>query len=83
MREVFENLGILERVCDNDGKLRRHFNVHVNEEEDVRLLQGLDTIVKEGDVVTILSAIAGGDDIKTETESPWSLASLTSWSEDE
>jgi molybdopterin converting factor small subunit len=58
--ELFESLGIKDRVCDGDDKVRRHFSVHINESEDVRLLDGLDTAVNEGDVVTILSAIAGG-----------------------
>lgn len=58
--ELIEALGIRGRVCDGSGKLRRHFNIHVNEGEDVRLLGGLDTSVSDGDTVTILSAIAGG-----------------------
>ncbi len=58
--DVVRALGIDGRLCDATGKLRRHFNLHVNEGEDVRLLGGLDTPVKDGDVVTILSAIAGG-----------------------
>ena len=64
VRELFENLGILENVCDQNGNPRRHFNIHVNEEEDIRLGEGLNTPVKDGDVVTILSAIAGGGEIK-------------------
>jgi len=60
--DVARALGIDERLCDASGTLRRHFNVHVNEGEDVRFLGGLDTPVKDGDVVTILSAIAGGSE---------------------
>ena len=41
----------------------RHFNMHVNDGEDVRLLQGLDTAIRDGDAVSILSAITGGGDI--------------------
>jgi len=58
--DVMRTLGIHERLCEASGKLRRHFNVHVNDGEDVRLLDGLGTPLKDGDVVTILSAIAGG-----------------------
>jgi len=58
--EVLERLGIRDRLCDETGKVRRHFNIHINEGEDIRLLQGLNTGVKDGDTVTILSAIAGG-----------------------
>lgn len=61
--EIVRALGLGERLCDGEGKLRRHFNVHVNEGEDVRLLGGLDTPIKDGDAVTILSAIAGGADV--------------------
>ena len=61
--EVVERLTIRERLCDDTGKLRRHFNIHVNDGEDIRLLQGLDTPIKDGDTVTILSAIAGGADV--------------------
>jgi molybdopterin converting factor small subunit len=58
--ELLDHLGVRERVCDDTGKVRRHFTIHINEGEDVRLLQGLDTPVADGDTVTVLSAIAGG-----------------------
>lgn len=61
--ELLDYLKIRERICDNTGKLRRHFNIHVNDGEDIRLLQGLDTPVNDGDTVTILSAIAGGSEV--------------------
>ncbi len=60
---LLEHLSIRDRLCDGNGKLRRHFNIHVNEGEDIRLLQGLDTPIKDGDTVTILSAIAGGNEV--------------------
>lgn len=63
IEELLDNLNIADRICDDEGKVRRHFNIHVNEGEDVRLLQGLDTPVKDGDTVTILSAIAGGGEV--------------------
>ena len=58
--ELLDDLNIRDRLCDDTGKVRRHFNIHINDGEDVRLLQGLDTPVSDGDTVTILSAIAGG-----------------------
>jgi molybdopterin converting factor small subunit len=58
--EILKHLGIVERLCDDTGKVRRHFNIHVNDGEEIRLLQDLDTPVNDGDTVTILSAIAGG-----------------------
>ena len=51
--------GIQERICDQDGKLRRFVNVFVNE-EDIRFLQGDQTTLKDGDEVAIIPAIAGG-----------------------
>ncbi len=52
--------GIKERICDSQGKLRRFVNVFVNE-EDIRFLQGDTTAVKDGDDVSIIPAIAGGN----------------------
>ena len=54
--------GIKERLCDQNGQLRRFVNVFVNE-EDIRFLQGDQTAVKDGDDVSIIPAIAGGSSI--------------------
>ena len=56
--------GVKERLCDQDGKLRRFVNVFVNE-EDIRFLQGDQTAVKDGDEVSIIPAIAGGTHAET------------------
>jgi molybdopterin converting factor small subunit len=61
--ELFHDLdarhsGLRERLVDGDG-LRRFVNVYLND-EDVRFLGGLATPVADGDVVTILPAVAGG-----------------------
>ena len=58
--EILDELKIRDRLCDDQGVVRRHFNIHINDGEDVRFLKGLDTETSEGDTVTILSAIAGG-----------------------
>jgi molybdopterin synthase sulfur carrier subunit len=42
-----------------DGSLNRYVNVYLND-EDVRVLGGLDTSVGESDVLVILPAMAGG-----------------------
>ncbi|GAB2684964.1 MoaD/ThiS family protein [Nocardia thraciensis] len=42
-----------------DGKLRRFVNIYVDD-TDVRHGHGLDTEVRDGATVTILSAMAGG-----------------------
>ena len=41
------------------GELNRYVNVYLND-EDVRVLDGLDTAVGAGDVLVILPAMAGG-----------------------
>ncbi len=43
-----------------DGGLNRYVNVYLND-EDVRVLGGLDTPVGEGDTLVILPAMAGGN----------------------
>ncbi len=50
--------GIGERISEN-GKIRRFVNIYVND-EDIRFLNAEDTVVKEGDEVSIVPAIAGG-----------------------
>ena len=42
-----------------DGELNRYVNVYLND-EDVRVLDGLQTAVGERDVLVILPAMAGG-----------------------
>jgi MoaD family protein len=46
-------------ICDETGAVRRHVNVFVNSSH-VRDLEGLDTPLARGDVVTILPAVSGG-----------------------
>ena len=42
-----------------DGELNRYVNVYLND-EDVRVLDGLDTGVSDSDTIVILPAMAGG-----------------------
>ena len=51
--------GIKSRLCDESGNVRRFINLYVNN-EDIRFLNGKDTALKEGDIVSIIPAIAGG-----------------------
>jgi sulfur-carrier protein len=51
--------GIKGRICDEAGKLKRFVNVFVAE-EDIRFLDGQATAVKNGDLIDIVPAIAGG-----------------------
>ncbi len=46
------------KLFDN-GKLRPYINVFVND-EDVRYLDDLDTAVKDGEIVALIPAVAGG-----------------------
>jgi len=51
--------GLKDRLCDEAGEIRRFVNIYVNG-EDVRFLQGLTTTVADGDEVSIVPAVAGG-----------------------
>jgi molybdopterin synthase sulfur carrier subunit len=51
--------GLKDRLCDDNGKIRRFVNIYLNE-EDIRFLQGEATVVKDGDQISIVPAIAGG-----------------------
>ena len=51
--------GLRGRLVGDDGTLNRFVNVYLND-EDVRFLGGIETPVSDGDVVTILPAVAGG-----------------------
>lgn len=51
--------GFRSRLCEDNGKLRRFFNIYVDG-EDVRFLDNLTTPVKTGSEVSIIPAIAGG-----------------------
>jgi len=53
------NPGFGERLFDESGGLRRFVNVFVAD-EDIRFLQNLDTPIAEGQVVSIVPAVAGG-----------------------
>jgi molybdopterin synthase sulfur carrier subunit len=47
------------QLFGDDGDLNRYVNVYLND-EDVRVLDGLDTGVGESDTLVILPAMAGG-----------------------
>ena len=51
--------GLRGRLIGEDGSLNRFVNVYLND-EDVRFLGGVETPLSDGDVVTILPAVAGG-----------------------
>jgi len=47
------------QLFSSEGELNRYVNVYLND-EDVRVLDGLDTSVSDGDTLVILPAMAGG-----------------------
>lgn len=51
--------GIKEKLLDGDGNVKRFINVFVNDDE-IRTLDGLDTLVSDRDRVSIVPAMAGG-----------------------
>jgi molybdopterin synthase sulfur carrier subunit len=50
--------GLKDRLLDEKG-VRRFVNLYVGD-EDIRFLQGLDTKLQAGDLLSIVPAIAGG-----------------------
>ena len=64
IEEILNNLeknypGLKERICDENGNVRRFVNIFLND-EDIRFLEEKGTAVKEGDEISIVPAIAGG-----------------------
>jgi sulfur-carrier protein len=60
LNDLYERYGELrERICNEDGSLRRFVNVYLAG-EDIRFMDGLQTLVPDGAELTILPAVAGG-----------------------
>jgi molybdopterin synthase sulfur carrier subunit len=64
IQDIIESLekqypGLKERLCDERGELRRFVNMYLND-EDIRFAQGRNTPVKDGDEISVIPAIAGG-----------------------
>ena len=62
--EILQNLdaafpGLGERICDEQGQVRRFVNIFLND-EDIRFLQEKATPVSASDEISIVPAIAGG-----------------------
>jgi molybdopterin converting factor small subunit len=51
--------GTSKQLFAEDGELNRYVNVYLND-EDVRVLDGLETSVSSDDTIVILPAMAGG-----------------------
>lgn len=64
IREILASLdssypGLKDRICDEQGNVRRFVNIFLND-EDIRFLDEAATVVKESDEISIVPAIAGG-----------------------
>lgn len=64
IKEVIDNLetnykGFKERLCDENGQIRRFINFYLND-EDIRFKDNQETPVNDGDQISIVPAIAGG-----------------------
>lgn len=51
--------GIMQRLVADTGELRRFINIYVND-DDVRFLDGLGTVLAEESLISIVPAVAGG-----------------------
>jgi sulfur-carrier protein len=51
--------GLRGLVRDEHGQVHHHVNIYVNN-EGIEALQGLETVLKDGDEVSIIPALAGG-----------------------
>ena len=51
--------GVRERLCDEQGAIRKFINLYLND-EDIRFMDGEKTDVKDGDELAIIPAMAGG-----------------------
>ena len=64
LAEVITNLdavhpGFRDRLLDESGAMRKFVNLFVAD-DDVRYLDGLNTVVPAGETVSIIPAVAGG-----------------------
>lgn len=51
--------GLKDRICEDDGSIRRFVNIYVRG-EDIRFSNGLATALRDGDDVSIVPAASGG-----------------------
>ena len=64
LRELAERYpSTREQLFSPEGDLNRYVNIYLND-EDVRVLQGLDTSAADSDTVVILPAMAGGASVR-------------------
>ncbi len=60
LKELTSEYGQLgQLIFDNQGALPAHINIYVNNQE-INSLDGLETILEDGDQVAIIPALSGG-----------------------
>ncbi|TQV84268.1 MoaD/ThiS family protein [Exilibacterium tricleocarpae] len=60
LRNLIDKHGsIADKLFDSSGKLRRFINLYLNE-RDIRELDGVETVISDGDVISIIPAFSGG-----------------------
>ena len=52
--------GVLQRIFADNGEPRQFVNIYLGS-QNIRVLNGLQTVVNDGDIVSIIPAVAGGD----------------------
>ena len=60
--KLFEEFGEILRteILDINGEVKKHYRIIVNG-RNINLLEGLKTVLNEGDMVAFMPAIAGGN----------------------
>jgi molybdopterin converting factor small subunit len=59
LNDLYQHYPALKDQIQPSGELSRFINIYVND-QDVRYLQGLETVVGASDTVILLPAMAGG-----------------------
>jgi molybdopterin converting factor small subunit len=59
LKQLAQNYPQLQQHLFEDGKLRSFVNVYLNE-EDIRYLDGEETVIRDDDTLMIIPSIAGG-----------------------
>jgi len=71
VKEILDDMesnypGMKERLYSEDGDLRKFINIYINN-EDIRFLDSDNSKVKDGDVISVIPAIAGGAKVRRDT----------------
>ena len=51
---------LYSKICEEDGSVRSYVNLYING-VDIKKMDGMDTALKETDAITIIPAVAGGN----------------------